>query len=245
MVSRWIGLANGFIGRRLSQFLRWRFNPGCCWSCLLPLQATEVDFCTDCLAQLPRLPPVNIRALATTPERVEVCRYWFCGFYWHGVIAGLIADFKFKQQPVIAKRLAPLLAAHVIRCYQNADQPLPDVLVAMPQSARGWRRRGYNQAALLAQATAHYLQIEYRLGVIRKLAGSAEQHKLSAQQRWQNLKFGFYCRESMQGKRVAIIDDVLTTGASVSGVAIALRKRGALSVDAWAVAFTPPPSTFD
>jgi len=251
MVACTVRLANVFRHgcRALSSLktlsTRLDLNPGCCWSCLLPLPPQQQDFCEFCLADLPRLPPKNIRVLATTPQRVEGCRFWFCAFYWQGVVASLIADFKFKQQPGLAQVFAPLLAAHIVRCYQHAGQPLPEILVAMPQSALAWRRRGYNQAALLAQAVATYLQIEYRAGVMRKLAGAAEQHKLSAQQRWRNLQRGFYCRESMQGKRVAIIDDVLTTGASVSGVATALKKRGAITVDAWAVAFTPPPTSID
>lgn len=225
----------------LAKSLPGQIQPGCCYLCQLPLAVAEVHFCAVCLADLPRLPPQSIRHWALGDERSDACRYWFCALPWHSSATYLIQQFKFSRQPELARVLAPLLAAHVTRCYQHHQQPLPDYIVAMPQTARRWRSRGYNQAGLLATNLASLLPVSYWPGMLRRLQHQREQHKSSAQQRWQNLEAGVHCTVQLQGETIAVIDDVLTTGASVTAVAKALQRRGAAKVDAWTFAYTLPP----
>ncbi|MEX1222460.1 MAG: phosphoribosyltransferase family protein [Idiomarina sp.] len=232
MVAWLWGLAKTLVGQ---------IQPGCCGLCLLPLATTEVHFCRVCLADLPRFPPHSIRNWAPSEERTDACRFWFCALPWHSSARYLIQQFKFSQQPELARILAPLLAAHVTRCYQQHAQPLPDYIVAMPQTARRWRQRGYNQAGLLAANLTNLLPVSYWPGLLRRLQHMPEQHKSSAQQRWQNLQTGVHCTAQLKGETIAVIDDVLTTGASVTAVAKALRRRGAAKVDAWTFAYTLPP----
>lgn len=228
----------------LAKSLSAQINPGCCALCQLPLAVPEIHFCQICLADLPRLPQQCIRNWAPHPNNTDACRFWFCAFPWSSVSTYLVQQFKFSRQPELAKVLAPMLVAHVTRCYQTHNQPLPDYLVAMPQTARRWRQRGYNQAGLLATRVAPLVRVSYWPGLLRRLdfhQQQLEQHKSSAQQRWQNLQTGVHCTAPLQGQTIAVIDDVLTTGASVTAVANALRRRGAAKVDAWTFAYTLPP----
>lgn len=225
----------------LAKSLSAQINPGCCALCQLPLARTEIHFCQICLADLPRLPQQSVRNWGQVGAQTDACRYWFCAFPWHSASAYLVHQFKFARQPELARVLAPILAAHVVRCYRHYGQPLPDYIVAMPQTARRWRQRGYNQAGLLATNLAPLLEVNYWPGLVRRLQHQPEQHKSSAQQRWQNLQTGMHCTSQLGGETIAVVDDVLTTGASVTAVAKALRRRGAAKVDAWTFAYTLPP----
>lgn len=206
---------------------------GCCWLCDASLSAAETGLCQTCLADLPRLPPCPIRQ-----ARQSACRYWFCAYPWQQPVARLINQYKFHGRVELSGVLAPLLAAQVLASYRHANEPLPELLVAMPLTTQRWRQRGFNQAGLLAKQLAGLLNIDYSPGALKRFRQGRLQHQSTAMERWQNLHRAIHCTQSLTGQRVAVIDDVLTTGASVNAAAQALKKRGAGTVDAWTVAFT-------
>lgn len=154
----------------------------------------------------------------------------------------MLQGFKFRQQPELAKVLAPLLAMQVIRAYQRLHQPLPQQLVAMPQSKARWLQRGYNQAALLCDQLYELLPLAYQVGLMRRLGKHAEQHKLQAAERWEHAQRTMYCTAPLAGQSIALVDDIVTTGASMTAAAQALKRRGAGVVDGWALAYTLPPA---
>jgi len=214
---------------------------GYCWLCDQSLRVAEITgFCQVCLRDLPRLPPSCLRWRCQVPERAQG-RHWFAAFSWQADIQHLIHRFKFQRSPELAKILAPFLAAQVQHCYRDRPQAWPDMIVAMPMTYKRWCQRGYNQAGLLASELALHVQLPMASGLLRRIRDDAgSQHQARASQRWQNMHRSMHCTRDVKGLKLAVIDDVLTTGASVSAAVDALMRRGAVAVDAWTLAFAEP-----
>jgi ComF family protein len=116
-----------------------------------------------------------------------------------------------------------------------------DALVAVPLHRHRLRERGYNQALEIARTVSAALRIPLlRTGIIRCRV-TAPQTSLSCAQRRANLVAAFMVTRQLRGPRLAIIDDVITTGATVNALAETLLQAGAVHVEAWAVARTQLP----
>jgi ComF family protein len=112
-----------------------------------------------------------------------------------------------------------------------------DVIVPVPLHADRLRERGYNQAALLAHELARQARLAVDEQTLVRKRATASQIKLDAKQRKENVHDAFYCSDSsLAGKRVLLVDDVCTTGATLEACAIALQESGALSVQALTLA---------
>ena len=217
-----------------------KLSGGCCWCCLMPLFASEQHgFCRACFRDLPRLPPSCLHWRGAS-RALPHTRYWFAALAWRSMSRQLVYSYKFQRRPELARWLAPLLSAQVMACYQKYHAPWPDVVVAMPMTRRRWRKRGFNQAGLLAEQVAKQVQLPYAVGLLRRLRDEEQQHQLNRQQRWQSMQQAFHCTRDMKGLRVALVDDVLTSGASVTAAAAAMRRRGARAVDVWTLCYTEP-----
>jgi ComF family protein len=153
----------------------------------------------------------------------------------------LIADFKFHDQPELAHALAERLAQAVAQ----ADMPLPDLVVPVPLAADRRSERGYNQAWELARRAARQRGVAARADVLLRHQGGAHQAQLKRAERLRNLAGTFIVapggRDAIRARRVALVDDVLTTGATAEAAAQALRGAGAAAVDLWVLARTPAP----
>lgn len=217
-----------------------KLQAGCCWLCLMPLRPTEQNgFCRACFADLPRLPPLSVHWRAHRRAQAYG-RHWFAALAWQPASRHLVQRFKFQRSPELVRWLAPLMTAHLLACYAKYQLPWPDLIVAMPMTRQRWRRRGYNQAGLLAQAIGEQLQLPYSAGLLRRLRDEAKQHRLGREQRWSSMQNAMHCTRDVSGLTVAVVDDVLTSGASVTAAAAALQRRGAKAVDAWTLCYTEP-----
>lgn len=137
-----------------------------------------------------------------------------------------------------ALQLAPVLAAGLAEAL--AGRELPDMLVAMPLSLQRWRQRGYNQAHEIARQVA--ARCRRPLGQpLERLRDTQAQAGLTAVRRRDNLIGAFRCRSPVDGLRVALVDDVMTSGATLDAAARALKAAGARRVSAWVAARTPGP----
>lgn len=215
-----------------------KLQAGCCWLCLMPLKPTEHNgFCRACFTDLPRLPPACLYWRGNRQAQAYG-RHWFAALAWQPESRQLVQRYKFQRSPELVRWLAPLLTAHLLACYQKYQLPWPDLIVAMPMTRKRWQRRGYNQAGLLAHALGKQLQLPYAAGLLRRLRDEAKQHKLGRQQRWQSMQNAMHCTRDVRGLTVAVVDDVLTSGASITAAAAALQRRGAKAVDAWTLCYT-------
>ncbi len=200
-------------------------NQHCCARCALPLPATtDADtarFCGSCQ----HTPPPFDRVIAP----------WLYEEYF----AHLIHQWKFHRE----RRMTPLLAA---LWQQHAKYHAPvDVLVPVPLHWRKRWQRGFNQSELLCRqlhATCPELKscrIAHRL--VKRQRATAAQAGMGARQRRNNLKGAFIVCGPCDGLRIAIVDDVLTTGATATAMANVLAGAGASYIEVWCLARTPAP----
>ena len=201
----------------------------------------ESFLCPDCRASLSTAeqPRCAVCWQPNATERCERCaqnRPAFSGlrspFVFNGGARELVLALKYQHQTVLARPMAELL------CRFLADNPLPaDVLVPVPLFPRRRRIRGYNQSTLLAQALGKQLALPVNEKTLFRARSTASQAKTrNVNERRTNVRDAFQCGDKqLAGKRVLLIDDVSTTGATVDACARALREAGAASV--WALTF--------
>jgi ComF family protein len=147
----------------------------------------------------------------------------------------LVQRFKFAGDLAVGRWLSRRLAARV------RAETRPVVIVPMPLAPRRLRERGFNQAAEIARVVARTLRVPCALRALERTRDAPPQSKLGRRARRANLGGAFRCRMRLRGKRVALVDDVITTGATAHAAAQALRRAGASHVDIWVLARTPAP----
>lgn len=223
-------------------------------SCLLCDEQvdTPLPLCSDCDAELPWLGPhCQVCALPLAVEgltcgsclkrppaftRVEAP--WRYGF----PIDALINRFKHQARWPIGRLLGDLLARHLAHGFSEG-LPRPDVLLAVPLSPKRQRQRGFNQAQMLAEVLSKALQIPQQSAWLERVGDTAAQQKLDAAARRRNLRGAFVVQPCAQvrARHVALVDDVLTTGATAQQLARQLTRAGAARVDVYCLARTPAP----
>lgn len=152
----------------------------------------------------------------------------------------VIAQFKFREGLGWAAPLARCLAD---RLQEDTALPIADLITAVPLSPQRLQRRGYNQSWEIARRTAALLRTPCDQGLLLRLRDTPQQAQLDHSQRSANLRGAFMpggasAREAVKGRCVALVDDVLTTGATADEAAGALLEAGARAVHVWVLART-------
>jgi ComF family protein len=147
----------------------------------------------------------------------------------------LIPRLKYNGQLAIAPALGECLADAV------APGPAPDCLVPMPLHARRIRERGFNHATEIAREAAKRLDLPLDAESCQRIRDTPPQMGLKHDARRRNVRGAFICTGDVRGKRIALVDDVMTTGTSLDELAATLKQAGALEVETWVVARTLPP----
>lgn len=187
-----------------------------CPVCALPTPAGEV--CGHCLAD----PPLFSHTTAV--------------FGYAFPLDQLIQGMKYGEQLALAHAFAKKLAR---RIDQSA---LPDCVIAMPLHPAKLRERGFNQSLLLAATVSRELKLDLLRNACQRVRDTHPQSVLPWKERRKNVRNAFSCDMDLAGKRVALVDDVLTTGASLNALAAAVAKKGAAEISAWVIARTLPHS---
>ena len=199
-------------------------NSHCCARCALPFAGPQVQakLCGQCL----QTPPAFDRVIAP----------WL----YDEQMAFLIQRWKFHRERRLTALLAYLWLARL-----NRTAPPIDLIVPVPLHWRKLWHRGFNQSELLALELRRQWPVLNRAKLgsrwMRRHRATTAQSELSAAQRQRNLLGAFTARRRCDNLRVAIIDDVLTTGATASVVATNLRDAGASYIEVWCIARTPEP----
>ncbi|MEH6576448.1 MAG: ComF family protein [Amphritea sp.] len=186
-----------------------------CQHCSLPLLKPTKDtlLCPNCLKR----PPPFYRITAA--------------FHYRFPVNQLIMRGKFNRQPAYLALLARLMIEKL-----DLSTP-PDVLIPVPIHYARLRQREYNQAFLIAKIIAQQLCIKLDCKLIKKSRNTEQQADLDAKARRRNLRNSFSCLKKPP-RHVAIIDDVVTTGATATEITRVLRKAGCKRVEIWAIART-------
>ena len=218
--------------------------PQACTLCRTPSGGALL--CTACLAALPRLGPACPRCALPTGT-VGPCAP--CGRHvppWSRAIAAWTYDFpvdrlvqqlKYGSRLALAEPLAAGLAGAVNAC----GGAMPDAFVPLPLAPARQRHRGFNQSQLLARVLARALHRPLVHGLAR-VRDDGPQAALGLPHRALTMHGAFVGHAVLRGLHVAIVDDVMTTGATLAAATAAARAAGARIVDVHVVARTLPPS---
>ena len=188
----------------------------CCRCCAAPYRAPDADAANTLCGSCQKRTPAFARVYAP--------------FRYAAPIDRLIQGTKYNGRLDWARVLGRHLAEHIA-----AQAPSVDALVAVPLHRTRLRERGYNQSLELARPLAKKLGVPLKRGVERVRA-TPPQTELPRKQRAKNVRNAFAANGDVAGLRLAIVDDVMTSGATVEALARCLRKAGAKSVEVWVVA---------
>ncbi|WP_254281413.1 ComF family protein [Halomonas sp. TA6] len=227
--------------RGFDQALR-RALPGHCAFCLSPVDGTT-PWCDPCLLRLPWIVyacPVCAEPLPTSAagRHCGACLKWPPTFRharvalrYEGEIAALMQRFKYSGSP----RAGAILLALLLR-QQATLERMPEAIVGVPLHPRRARTRGFDQVAWLARRVSRELGVPLRRA--RRGRMTDTQVGLGRRERQANVK-GAFAIEGTLPARVLLLDDIMTTGATLEALAQACRNAGAREIDVWAVARTP------
>ncbi len=148
---------------------------------------------------------------------------------YDGLLRELVLQLKYGHRPVLARPLGALMAARV----RGGDAAGMDLVVPVPLHRKKFRERGFNQAELLARRVASRLHLALRNDVLLRTKDTQAQTGLDRSSRRKNVEKAFAVRNGadIRGARILLVDDVMTTGSTLSECASALKRAGASKVE--------------
>ncbi len=177
----------------------------------------DQPICGQCLLQ----PPPYQRLIAT--------------WYYHSPIREIIAALKFKHNFCYATALAQHLLTSINNNYLH---DLPDRIIPVPLHRHRLRQRGFNQAQIIAKKIAKKLQLPLDIHSCQRILATKAQANLPSDKRNRNVLNAFQCKTHLHGETIAIVDDIVTTGSTVSELARCFYQAGANNVHVWCCAKT-------
>ena len=219
-----------------------RMTRGICLLCDLPA-GNEPNLCSACRDDLPAIADACTSCAAPAVPGTETCRgcalrrapvdRTVCALTYEPPVDYLIGRLKFDRD----LRVVPALAGLLVRAV--AGEAVPDLLVPVPIGATRLRKRGFNQSLEVARYLGKALGVRVSAIMRRRCGFETPQSSLpDTSARRANVANAFEAQQTIGG-HIAVIDDVVTTGATVNALARCLKRAGASRVDAWAVARTP------
>ncbi len=235
--------------QRQAQALWFGLFPPCCQLCGQPADQ-RMDICSGCRTDLTRLTTCCARCAEPLADSSSLCGRCqqkrpffdsvFAPFIYTPPLTRLITAFKYRRQTSAGHSLGMLLTEAVINEYHKDQLELPDCLVPIP--LHPWRqlRRGFNQSSVLARDIArgfksNTIDLPVDQHLLQRTRRTQPQSGLSLVERRKNLKNAF----QINGKppqRVALVDDVMTSGSTANECARALKQAGCEVVQVWVVA---------
>ena len=221
----------------------WRLLPA--QPCLLCGADSHTGLCcAACDADLPRLTGAHCPVCGLPAPDGSVCGaclrqpppfdHTVAAFHYAFPVDKLAQELKFRERLILVNYLADTLVQRITQ--------RPDCIVALPLHPARLRERGFNQSLLLARRIARRLDLPLLTDACERVRNTPPQSSLPWKERDKNMRQAFACKPgaAVRGKHVAVVDDVMTTGASIGELARALKQAGAREVSAWVVARTLP-----
>lgn len=206
--------------------------PQDCFLCAAP--SGDSLLCPACVASLPRLSAERCPTCALPTPGAAVCGACLkqaprfdathAPFRYEFPLDRLIRSLKYAHRLASAD----FLGRELVR---SAGALRADLILAVPLAPARLAARGFNQALEIARPLAHALGVPIELHRIRRRRDTAPQASLPWKERKQNIRHAFECELDLTGKTVLVVDDVMTTGATVDELAATLKAKGAARVE--------------
>ena len=215
------------------------FFPKYCSSCNRNLMHFEKAVCMHCLTHLPRLQLHDERDNAVEKlfwGRIDVeAATAFLSMPRNGISHRLIHRLKYHGDQEVGERLGALFAHELL---ESERMKGIDVIVPVPLHPKKLHVRGYNQCDCIARGMAETLGADISLNNLTRTHFSATQTRRGRISRWSNVKDIFWVREpeKFENKRILLVDDVITTGATIEACATALLKINGVQLSVGALA---------
>lgn len=217
--------------------LDWVFPPTCagcgrwgerlCSDCLLQIEVLPADLCPKCSQPSPQRRICD--SCLNDPPPWQACRSWAA---YRGPLRKAIRRLKYKND----LGLCEPLSQHLVQLIHEQAWPV-DSIIPVPLNPHRRRMRGYNQSTFLAYALALQTGMPYLPGALVRTKNTRSQVGLFAEERHRNLDAAFLAKADLvSGRNVLLLDDVMTTGATLRNAARALLQGGASQVFALTLA---------
>ncbi|ALS34386.1 MULTISPECIES: ComF family protein [Pseudoalteromonas] len=220
-------------------FINWLFESHCVL-CQSPVPAA-LGLCEYCLEDLPLFDLSEQKNLLYRPDIIEMfpnCEFdklFACAFY-QPPFEQWLKQLKFNNQIHYKNALQQVITKQ-LSTFFTPDYPLPDTFIILPLHKSRFFQRGFNQVTQVWQPCLSSFNL-LSDSLLRNKKTHA-QSKLTKAKRVKNLKDAFICTADMSGKTVAIVDDIMTTGATLNAATQALKQAGAKQVWAFTTCLTP------
>lgn len=216
-------------------------------NCVLCLATCKGDLCRACHDGLPQLPTVHcpLCLLPTVDSRICGACLAHHPAWTHAIAAlryafpvdAMIHSLKYQENLALAPLLANLLIAKM-----NYSAP-PDVIIPVPLHPARLQERGFNQALEIGRHVSRQMGIPLLPHVCVRTRNTLSQTELPWKKRRSNLRNVFKCTASFARKHVALLDDVMTSGATLNELAKAVCQQGASEISVWVIARAMPSTT--
>lgn len=217
--------------------------PSSCIGCDNTLSVNEKVLCSICRIELPETnqhkAPYELNLHNKFAGKVPIqflASYLF--FSKGGIVQRLIHEIKYKDQKEAAKEIAKWYGHQLIS--ESILLKDIDVIIGVPLHITRFQQRGYNQADLIAEGLSETLNVPMRSDVLERTRFNESQTRKNRLERWENVKTVFTVNKpsEIKGKNIVLVDDVLTTGATLEACAIELLRAGCKSVGVLTLATT-------
>jgi len=205
--------------------------------------ASDSGLCAPCRDDLPWLPVARCPSCALPTPGGALCGVCLrsppahdgvaCAVTYEFPVDALVRALKYHGQLAAARPLAGILARALGR------EPLPDVVVPLPLTDARLVERGFNQASEIARLLSGPWRTAAGRSILGRRGHAQAQASLTLDARRRNVLGTFECLGNVAGLRIAVLDDVMTSGATLDEAARVLKRAGAASVRGWIVARTP------
>lgn len=213
------------------------FYPDYCLGCSITLIKGEQLICTRCLMQMAQtnyhrelMNPLMIRLSGRIPLR---CALAYFKFSKHGRIQKVLHALKYKNHPDVGVMLGKAYGEKLLRSGLRFD-----AILAVPLHKQRLRRRGYNQSGKFAEGLSLIMSIPFYENALIRTTKTSTQTNKGKVERWQNVRdiFQYDPSAGLAGKDVLLVDDVITTGATIEACAAALEEAGCKSISIGCIA---------
>ncbi|WP_333818574.1 ComF family protein [Ohtaekwangia sp.] len=231
-------MANSLIAEIFSDFVS-LFFPSYCIACSDSLAKGENLVCTKCMLEIPQ---TNYHRDVENPLYTRLSNRFKLGratalfkFSKTSRIQHLLHALKYKNQPDVGIMLGNVLGQ---RLSDVSDWNQSDLIIPVPLHPSRKRKRGYNQSAKFAEGLSRKLGIPFSDDVLIKKISTETQTKKNKLNRWQNVDEVFHVKNplAVKNKRILLVDDVITTGATIEACAQALLRYGCCEVNVASIA---------